>query len=427
MAGRRSGKTFAASQWFNAKMEAAKGRRGAVVGPTQDDAREVCVLGRSGLLAINPTIQFVQPHTLIWPNGSRARLFGAYKPEDVERFRGPEHDYIWGDEVATWRMIDSLWPMLDITLTGRNVDTRPQACLTTTPKPRLKMFELVADPEAVLTEATIRDNPHLSAEEVQRFYDEYGGTDLEAQELEGKLLQDSPEAFVPLSWLYEAAQRERKRDGTVCAGLDIARFGHDRTALVVTVDASVLAMEERQGLSTTQVTAWALEYLKGHDIRALGVDEGGLGAGVVDQLQDLALSGELPFSLVPVQFQQTASDPTQYHNKASEMWWRLREMASPEAAVPLALPGQHPLVNRLIMQVAGARRAWDNVGHGRVWVDKTGAGRYAGRDEGTERSPDLADALALSFEAWAVYWADVAGGDGGRTTIHEDSWLGVKT
>lgn len=89
--------------------------------------------------------------------------------------------------------------------------------------------------------------------------------------------------------------------------------------------------------------------------------------------------------------------------------------------MPLTLPGQHPLTQRLIMQLAGARRAYDSVGHGRIWLDKTGSGHYGGRDDGAQKSPDLADALALSLEAWSVYWTEA---QAQPTVYHRDSWLG---
>ncbi len=421
MAGRWSGKTYAGATWLNERAE--EGRRFlAVVAATQTDAKETCVEGPAGLLTINPQIRFIKPHTLIWPNGSRGRLFGAFTPEDVQRFRGPEHDYIWADEVAAWRQLDAIWPMMDL---GLRRGARPRAVLTTTPRPRPKIFDIVAGAETVVTHAESKDNPHIHPDVRDTLYAEYGGSELAEQELEGKLLDDSPDAFIPLSWLYEAAQREAKRDGTICAGLDLARFGADRTALVITVDSSVIAMEERQGQNLMSTVGWVLEYARSHEIQALAVDEGGLGAGVVDRLAELVADPDsgANFLLVPITNQKNADDPLRYHNKGTEMWARVRDTVSPEAPMPLTLPGQHNLTQRLIMQLAGARRAYDSVGHGRIWLDKTGSGHYGGRDEGTQPSPDLADALALSLEAWAVYWATGERGADSRT-YHEDSWLG---
>ena len=423
MAGRWSGKTYAGATWLNERAETEAGCRVAVIAPTLNDAAETCVLGPAGLLKINPAIRFIRPHTLIWTNGSRGRLFGAYMPEDVERLRGPEFNYAWGDEVATWRMLDNprMWSNLEFCLrAGEN----PRAILTTTPKPRPKMFDLVASGRTVVTKARSSDNPHIHPDVQAELYAEYGDSDIAAQELEGELLQDSPDAFIPLSWLYEAVERDQKRDGTICAGLDLARFGADRTALVITVDSSVLAMEERQGQGLMDTVGWVLEYARSHEIQALAVDEGGLGAGVVDRLAELIVDPEsgANFMLVPITNQKNATDTLRYHNKGTEMWARVRDTVSPEAPMPLTLPGQHPLTQRLIMQLAGARRAYDSVGHGRIWLDKTGSGHYGGRDDGTQKSPDLADALALSLEAWSVYWTEEQ-----RPTpaeYHRDSWLG---
>ena len=80
MGGRGSGKTRAGAEWVRAQIEGAtpltKGacRRVAILGETADQARDVMVLGDSGLMAISPhdrrpTFHVSRRH-LIWPNGA---------------------------------------------------------------------------------------------------------------------------------------------------------------------------------------------------------------------------------------------------------------------------------------------------------------------------------------------------------------------
>ena len=92
--GRGIGKTASGAHETDRRCRAAVIRAG-IIAPTLGDARETCVLGESGLLSVNPTIKFnISRGVLTWPNGSEARIYGAYTPEDVERFRGPQHHWI---------------------------------------------------------------------------------------------------------------------------------------------------------------------------------------------------------------------------------------------------------------------------------------------------------------------------------------------
>ena len=141
---------------------------------------------------------------------------------------------------------------------------------------------------------------------------------------------------------------------------------------------------------------------------------------------EMMTAGECPeFIIVPIQFASSAIDPIRFHNKASEMWWRLRGSFKPDSALPMVLPGHHPLMPKLEAQLSGARYAVDS--KRRIWVDKTGGGRYDSRLENTDgevnESPDLADALGLALEAWVQYYGTIR-----RTerTVYEDSFLGSR-
>lgn len=204
-AGRGAGKTDAGSHYTDSYAEAHPGCRIAVIAPTLGDARETCVYGETGLLAANRLIEFhISRGVLTWPNGSQARIFGAYTPEDVERLRGPQHHLAWCDELASWPKLDGCWNNLRL---GLRLGEQPRAVITTTPKPRKKLLEIMDDPHAVVVHATTADNPYLSTGVRGEFYRLYGGTRLGRQELEGELLMDTPGAL----WTWEMIERSRVR------------------------------------------------------------------------------------------------------------------------------------------------------------------------------------------------------------------------
>jgi phage terminase large subunit-like protein len=66
------------------------GHRPGIIAPTQGDAVDSCVTGPSGLKSHNPAVTLKTKAGgtyAYWPNGTEAKLFGAFTPEDVERLR----------------------------------------------------------------------------------------------------------------------------------------------------------------------------------------------------------------------------------------------------------------------------------------------------------------------------------------------------
>jgi predicted phage terminase large subunit-like protein len=197
LGGRGAGKTAAGAHAVDGHARSAPCLTGAVphrigiVAPSHEDSVATCVRGETGLLSANPRIAFhpgaAKVADLTWPNGAEANLFGAFAPEDVERFRGPQHCYLWGDEFAAWRKLEEVW---DIAAFGLRLGPHPQIVLTSTPKRRAKLRELMARPDTVVSHATTRANPHLPEARLEDLYRQYGGTTLGRQELDAEIIED---------------------------------------------------------------------------------------------------------------------------------------------------------------------------------------------------------------------------------------------
>lgn len=200
LAGRGAGKTDACASYFDRFMRHNPGARGGIVAPTLGDAAEACVYGVSGLLAHNPTLRTRQrmggTH-VVWPNGSEAKLFGAYTKEDVNRLRagGNRHLY-WAEELAAWRYLKEAWENMEL---GLRLGENPHIIGSTTPKPRPKLRELMRARTTALTTATMHDNPHLPEAQRQRLIEMYAGTRLERQEILGEYIEDVEGAL----WTYD--------------------------------------------------------------------------------------------------------------------------------------------------------------------------------------------------------------------------------
>ena len=194
-----------------------------IIAPTLGDARNTCVEGETGILSFNREVKFNRSLLeLEWPNGSRAQCFGAHTPDDVERLRGPQHHLVWFEELAAARQLDAVFDMMQF---GLRLGERPRLIVTTTPRPRKVLKDLLKDPNTVTTHATTQDNPHLDESVRARLYEKYAGTRIGRQELGGELLEDIEGAL----WKRELIETTR-----VSKLPDLAR-------IVVSVDPSVTA------------------------------------------------------------------------------------------------------------------------------------------------------------------------------------------
>lgn len=202
LAGRGFGKTRMGSEWIrqnvcgSSPLVARPGapRRIALVAETAADARDVMVLGDSGILACHP--KDFRPEwsptnrRLTWPNGVEAWVYNATEPDQL---RGPQHHLAWVDELAKFRYMQETWDQLQF---GLRLGVHPQALVTTTPRPLPLIKRLMNDPDTVITRgATLDNQANLAQNTVKQLYERYGGTRLGRQELEGEILGDIPGAL----------------------------------------------------------------------------------------------------------------------------------------------------------------------------------------------------------------------------------------
>lgn len=209
LAGRGFGKTKSGAELVREVVETRQAKRIGLIGATAADCRDVMVEGDSGILACCPPWNrpAYEPskRRLTWPSGAIATCYSADEPE---RLRGPQHDFIWGDEPAAWRYSEA-W---DQALFGLRLGKRPRAVLTTTPKPIKLIRDLIKDPNTVVTVGRTSDNEeNLAGTFLTTVVAKYKGTRLGRQELDAELLDDIPGAL----WTYKLIEDTRCRHDAV--------------------------------------------------------------------------------------------------------------------------------------------------------------------------------------------------------------------
>lgn len=174
-----------------------------MVAPTAGDVRDVMIEGESGLLAVCPP--WNRPHyepskrRLTWPNGA---LVTAYSADEPERARGPQHDGLWADEIASWRYPEA-W---DLFMFGLRLGNDPRAVVTTTPKPIPLVKELLAAETTTVTRGSSYENRrNLAPAFFQQIVKKYEGTRLGRQELLAEILDDNPNAL----WTRQMIEESR--------------------------------------------------------------------------------------------------------------------------------------------------------------------------------------------------------------------------
>ncbi|WP_294538093.1 terminase family protein [uncultured Rhodoblastus sp.] len=191
-----------------------------LIGATADDVRDVMVEGESGVLAICPRDErpryVAHKRRLEWPNGAKSLLFSAEEPE---RLRGKQHMKFWADELAAWRYPDA-W---DQAVFGLRLGAKPQAIVTTTPRPTKFFRDLLADPLTFSTQhSTFENMGNLAENFLDRVVRKYEGTRLGRQELHAHLLLDAPGAL----WTREVIEaaladgKERSKLGRIVVAVD---------------------------------------------------------------------------------------------------------------------------------------------------------------------------------------------------------------
>ena len=234
LGGRGTGKTEAGARYINdhangpACLDGPTPHRIAIVAPSHDDAVDTCVRGETGLMSVNRRVAFHPGAALwsdlTWPNGAEAMLFGTFAPEDVERFRGPQHCLVWGDEFAAWRKLDDAWDMIQF---GLRLGPHPHMVLTTTPKHRPLLRKIMAEATTVITHGKTAEAYGLPEDRREKLQARYGGTTIGRQELDAEIIDDVAGAL----W-----QREMIDAGRIYAAPDLVR-------IVVAIDPSATSTE----------------------------------------------------------------------------------------------------------------------------------------------------------------------------------------
>lgn len=316
------------------------------------------------------------------PNGARIWVCGADNPDAL---RGTYADGVVLDEYAQIKpdvFTEIIRPML--------LSREGWAVFMGTPKGQNAFFELFnqaqknaqAEP-AVWWVGIYRadESGVISPKELMRLQQDTPEL-IFRQEYLCDFTASAENILIPIDSVVQACRRELTADDVRYApkviGVDPARFGTDRSVIFC-----------RQGrrafepLVFTKIDNMTLAARVAHEIERFHPDavfvDAGCGGGVIDRLRQLGYA-----HIMEVPFGASASRPEQYVNKRAEMWYELAQWIKTIGVLP-----DLPELKTDLCQVC-----YDYDAAGRLRLESKEKLK-----ERTGKSPDLADALALTFAA----------------------------
>ncbi len=232
-------------------------------------------------------------------------------------------------------------------------------------------------------------SPRVSDEFVREMEVKYGA---ESNQFRVRVLGEFPlkedNTVIPADTVESAQNRDIESDPDTVPvwGLDVARFGADSSVLAIRHGNAITELISWKGLSLMELTGRVVDRYNGLIPRQrpteILVDSIGLGAGVVDRLQEL----DLPVRGINVG-EASAMSGT-YLNLRAELWFKLKDWL---AAKDCKLPVDSALFSELVSP--------------RYQFTSSGKMKIESKDEMRKRglpSPDKADAICLTLASDAA-------------------------
>nr|MBQ6739594.1 hypothetical protein [Synergistaceae bacterium] len=320
-------------------------------------------------------------------NGSRIRLFGA---DNADAMRGLYFDGVILDEVADMR--PEVWgEIVRPALSDRN----GWACFIGTPKGMNLFYDLYslgqstrgwksamyrADETGVIPASELADAQSVMSANQYR------------QEFLCDFSASTDNVLITIDMVSSASKKVlQERDVRGAArviGVDVARFGDDKSAICKRQGLWCQSIQIIENLDNMTFAGIVAREIDNFNADAVFIDAG-RGEGVIDRLRQLG------YGVMEINFGSRATEHNKYANKRTEMWDLMREWIESGGAIPND--------TELKSELASPTYKFDAAGR-KVLEPKEKI-----KERGL-KSPDMADALALTFAAPVISSNDYANG-----------------
>ena len=199
----------------------------------------------------------------------------------------------------------------------------------------------------------------------------------------GEFPMSDDDTMIPFSVVEQAMNRDIEVDeyAPVIYGIDVARFGSDKSALAKKKGNVIIEVKKWKGLDLMQLVGAVKNEYESEDSLdrpvSIYIDSIGLGSGVVDRLRELGLPA------VGINVSESPAMKNAYVNLRAELWGKMKNWLEQRGC---AIPKD----DDLLAELTAPRYSFNSSGRLRV----------ESKDEMKKRglsSPDLADACILTL------------------------------
>ena len=375
---RRFGKTFLAiATLIDAAISTNRENlRFGYVAPFQKQAKQVAWdYLKQFALPIHGTIANESETSITFLNGARIRLYGS---DNGESMRGLYFDGVVCDEIADFR--PETWPeIIRPALTDSH--HRGWCLFIGTPKGLNQFYDLYQhaqkDPKWYAGMYRVDETDILDDDEIQM-----ARNTMDENQYRREFLCDfsasMDNALITIDKVTDAASKKMTDNDILGSarilGVDVARYGSDRS--VIQKRQGLVAFEPKifNDIDNMTLAGMVAQEVNEWEPDAVFIDSG-RGEGVIDRLRQLG------YFVTEVNFGGKPLSPT-YNNKRSEMWDNIRIWLDDGGALPNHTDLKTDLCVPLYKFDSGNRLQLESKDD----IKKRGG-----------RSPDLGDALALTF------------------------------
>ena len=161
-------------------------------------------------------------------------------------------------------------------------------------------------------------------------------------------------------------------------GVDVARFGNDKTVIIIRHGPRVIYIDELRKSDIVNTTGAVITAALKYQLKDIIVDEIGVGAGVLDNLK-----ADRRFNAQGLNGSNAPSNTEKYLNLRAEVFDGLRQRF---ADGDISIPNDPELISQM------ASLTYKYNARGQLQLESKDLIRSSGR-----QSPDKADAIALAF------------------------------
>jgi len=254
---------------------------------------------------------------------------------------------------------------------------RYKAMLTANPDPgwlRDRFIEK-ALPDHRFIPALPKDNPMLPEGYAEKLAENYP-PEMVKRLLEGDWDIPGANFLFPYDGIRTAINRDMPASGLRVAGVDVSRYGGDKTVFIIRQGNKVLDIVSWSHFDTTYSAGKVAELIREWKPVVTNIDSIGLGAGVVDPLMAEG------YKVRPVDVGGAADKPEIYANKRAEIYGKLAKRFE-EGTIDI------PDNRELASQLASIKYHYSGT---KLKIESKEQARKRGVP-----SPDFADALMLAF------------------------------